>query len=141
MDPNHYPAAIKYYGKSEAGRHPGHVIWPGVDGLPFLGEAIPNLKQKERAKLPVVGYKRVRQFDLSLPHDMEEYTWVLDHVRNGCFTLDYILRHPIEYEEEGQKRLKIIAHVEWTQLYRVLPPTMQPGGNGNGRPHNDFTFR
>ena len=136
-----YPASIKYFGMAEHGRHPGPVTWPGVDGLPFLGEGIPNLKRKERQNLPVVGYKQVKQFDLSEPHELEEYTWVLDHVRNGAFTLDFISRHPIEYEEEGHKKLKIIAHVEWTQLYRVLPPNMQPGGNGNGRPNGNFTLR
>lgn len=119
--------------------HPGPVQWPGVNGLPFLGDGIPNLKRNELEQLPIVGFKGVDQFDLSDPGRALVYKGILERVRNGIFTLDFIDRHKIEYkDEEGRPCVKWVAHVEWTQLYVTMPPQMPPGGTRNGRPASDF---
>lgn len=132
------PPTCKYYGERGGNLHPGPVHWPGINGLPFLGDAIPNLRQSEMANLPVVGFKRVKQFDLSDEAALREYTEVMDRERSGQFTVEYIDRHKIQYEDQdGIIRVKWIAHVEWTQLYRTLPPSTYPGG-GNGYPGRDF---
>lgn len=136
-----HPPSIKYFGTESNGLHPGPVIWPGVRGLPFLGTAVPNLKKNELEQLPVVGVKGVKQFDLSVPAQLAEYTMIHDYARAGVFTVDFVDRHKLEYtDDEGRPCVKWVVHMEWTQLYVTMPPQMQLGGMGNGRPSAHFTL-
>ena len=108
--------------------------WPGVNGLPFRGSHIPNLKQRELDALPVIAHACEHTFDLSDPEQATVYQWVRDRVRNGLFTCDYIERH---WDEDKQN---MIVYIEWSQLYVQMPPQAALGSNGNGNPHS-FTLR
>jgi len=123
---------VKYHNE-QGGLHGGQLHWPGVNGLPFIGQAPPNIKQHELERLPIVGYACHQLFNLSDPKQDEVYAWVRDRIRNGLFTLDWILRH---FDEEEKC---MWVYVEWTQLYVMLPPNYI-GSNGNGSPRN-FTLR
>jgi hypothetical protein len=125
----------KFHGEQD-NRHDGKLHWPGAGGLPFRGDAIPNLKQAELENLPIVGDTHQATFDLSDEEDSEAYRWVRDRARNGLFTIDFVERH---WNEEKQN---MIIYVEWTQLYVQMPKGTNPiGGNGNGRSPTNFTLR
>ena len=126
------PATSKYFGEQDA-RHEGQLHWPGVNGLPFRGEAIPNLKQRELADMPVVAHACHQVFDLSDGAQAKVFQWVRDRVRNGLFTLDWIERH---WDDENKR---MFVYVEWSQLYVQLPPKTM-GSIGNGSP-NHFTLQ
>lgn len=127
--------STKFYGEQHE-KHNGKLHWPGANGLPFRGDAIPNLKQEELENLPVIGDTFQGVFDLSDADDSDTYRWVRDRARNGIFTIDFVERH---WDEETKN---MIVYVEWTQLYVQLPKgSNQIGGNGNGRSPTNFTLR
>jgi len=115
-------------------RYGGDLTWPGVNGIPFMGNgAVPNLRGAEAEKLPVVGTACHKMFDMSKEDDDQYFQWVRDRCRNGLFTQDHIEYH---FDEETK-----VMHVfmMWTQLYRHAPANQ--GGNGNGRQNgNTFTI-
>lgn len=121
------------YNGDQNDRYGGRLQWPGVHGIPFMGDAAPSLKQHELDALPVAGRAYEKVFDLSKPEDAEYYNWVRDRIRNGMFTQDHINRrwHP--------EKLTQVIYLEWTQLY-TLSPKHQPGNNGHGSTRN-FTLR
>lgn len=123
----------KFYGEQDD-RHHGKLHWPGANGLPFRGGAIPNLKQTELENLPIVGDTYQQVFNLSNEEDANTYRWIRDRARNGMFTIDFIERH---WDEETKN---MIIYVEWTQLYVELPKGQTIGGNGNGRSPTNFTL-
>jgi len=127
-----YPSD-KYFGE-QGESHPGELHWPGVHGLPFLGDTIPNLKKDELDEMPVVGYAHHRVFDLSKQAESDQYRDVRDRIRNGLFTLDYIHR---EWNQESQSML---IYLEWTQLYRQNTPSHGGAANGNGQSPTRFTL-
>jgi hypothetical protein len=125
----------KFHGEQDD-RHQGQLHWPGANGLPFRGEAIPNLRQQELENLPVIGDTYQQVFNLGDEADAKTYRWIRDRARNGIFTVDFIERH---WDEETKN---MIVYVEWTQLYVELPKGNEPiGGNGNGRSATNFTLR
>jgi hypothetical protein len=129
----------KYHGEQDD-RHGAKLHWPGVNGVPFRGTSVPNIKQNELEDLPVVGEAFEQTFDLSDKDQAEAYRWIRDRVRNGMFTQDYVYRYHGVDEETGE--LKTIVYIEWTQLYVQLPPNHSAAGvNGNGRSGTNFTIR
>ena len=113
-------------------RYGGKLTWPGVNGIPFMGDgSVPNLRGEEAERLPIAGDAYDRVFDLSKEEDSEYYQWVRDRCRNGQFTLDHVERH------WNQDTNNMVIYMEWTQLYRRIPSNH--GGNGNGQ-RNGRTF-
>ncbi len=129
----HYPS-VKYYGE-QGDAHGGQLHWPGVNGIPFRGSMVPNLKRRELEQLPVVGQGCHDTFDLSDPKQSAVYAWVRDRIRNGLFTQDLVMHqwHPT-------KPGVMIVYIEWTQLYIQLPTGQFIGSNGNGSP-DSFALR
>ena len=128
-----FHSTVKYHNE-QSDLHKGSLHWPGVNGLPFLGNAPPNVKQHELEQMPVVGYACHQLFDLGDKKQSEVYAWVRDRIKNGLFTLDWIFRH----FDEDEKRMWV--YIEWTQLYTIMPPNHTLGSNGNGSPSH-FTLR
>jgi hypothetical protein len=124
---------VKYQNEQGSG-HKGQLHWPGVNGLPFLGQAPPNIRQHELEQLPIVGYACHQLFNLSDDDQSKVYGWVRDRIKNGLFALDWVYRH----FDEQEKVMWI--YIEWTQLYVMMPPNYLMGSNGNGSPSN-FTLR
>jgi len=126
-------ATSKYFGEQDD-RHGGKLHWPGVNGLPFRGEAAPNLKKRELAQLPTVATAHHRLFDLGDEEQSKIYAWVRDRIKNGLFVCDFVERH---WDIEAKKYW---VYIEWSQLYTQLPNNIELGSNGNGSP-NYFTLR
>jgi len=120
-------STIKYHGE-QGERHGGTLHWPGVNGLPFLGEAPPNLKQNELEQLPVVSYACHQIFNLADKEESAVYAWVRDRIRNQLFVLDWIERH---WDDEKKA---MYVYIEWSQLYVQLPENAFLGSQGNGSP-------
>jgi hypothetical protein len=123
----------KFHGEQDD-RHGGQLHWPGAQGLPFRGEAAPNLKQAELETLPVIGDAQEKVFDLSKEEDAKQYNWIRDRSRNGQFTIDFIERH---WNEETKN---MVVYIEWTQLYVQATKAPNIGSNGNGRSAANFTL-
>ena len=116
----------KYWGERDDPRHPGPLHWPGANGFPFLGRNPGYLHQYELDRLQVVGYKRVKTFDLSNDADHDYYCWVRDHAGSHLFCIDHESHHPIEYTTaDGEKRVKMFVHLEWRQFYTVASNSSQ----------------
>jgi hypothetical protein len=113
-------------------RYDGELTWPGLHGIPFMGDgAVPNLRGPEAEQLPISGKARHKVFDLSNEEDNEYFQWVRDRCRNGLFTQDHIERH---WNKETNS---MVIYMEWTQLFRHAP--IKQGGNGDGH-QNGSTF-
>ena len=127
-------STTKYFGEQDA-RYGGELHWPGIHGIPFRGDAIPNLKKQERDNLPVVASAHHQLFNLSDTEQSRVYAWVRDRIRNGLFTCDYV-------ERWHDQTNNVWVYLEWSQLYTQLPKNTGLGsnGNGNGSPYH-FTLR
>jgi hypothetical protein len=126
----------KYHGE-QGPEHAGKLQWPGVNGFPFRGEQIPNIRQDELEKLPVVGDAREETFDLSKEDEATRYRWVRDRCRNGLFVQDYA--HKEHAMVDG--KLTTLIYLEWTQLYVQVPPGHSSiGSKGNGSSKTSFTI-
>jgi hypothetical protein len=134
-----YSRTHKYHGEQDD-RHGGKLHWPGVGGIPFRGDAVPNIRQEELENLPIVGEGFEHTFDMDNESQAVAYRWIRDRIRNGMFTQDYIHReHKID-EETGN--MKTLIYMEWTQLYVQIPPNHQASGvNGNGSSGTNFTLK
>ena len=130
----------KYYGEQDS-RHGSVLQWPGAQGLPFRGEAVPNVKQEELENLPIVGEAFQQTFDLNDEEQAASYRWIRDRVRNGMFTQDYVYREHILNEET--KELRTLIYLEWTQLYVQVPANHKSSGvTANGSATQEkFTLR
>ena len=129
----------KYYGEQDP-RHGQLLHWPGANGLPFRGPAVPNIKQEELENLPVIGEAFEQTFDLSDEEQEQAYRWVRDRIRNGMFTQDYVHREHIVDEVNGT--LKTLVYLEWTQLYvQVSSNHKSLGAIENGSSGQKFTLR
>ena len=127
-----FPASAKYFGEQDP-RHGGILHWPGVQGLPFRGDAVPNLLKRELEKLPVVATANHKLFDMGAEEDNQLYQWVRERIRNGMFTCDFVERW-----HDANNCMWI--YLEWSQLYVQQPRNIEIGSNGNGSP-NHFTLR
>lgn len=129
-----FGATIKYHGEQHE-RYGGKLQWPGANGLPFLGDHAPLLKQHEIDALPIVGRAYERVFDLNDEEDRAYYNWVRDRIKNGLFIKDKCM------ERWPEDKLWPIVYLEWTQCYVQAPPKQMPiGGSPNGS-QTQFTLR
>ena len=128
----------KYFGEQDP-RHGSQLQWPGAQGLPFRGDAVPNVKQEELEQLPVVGEAFQQTFDLTDEEQAKSYRWVRDRIRNGMFTQDYVHREHILDEDKNE--LRTLVYLEWTQLYVQVPQNSNSGVTANGSASQKFTFR
>lgn len=127
----------KYSGEQDKERHGEQLHWPGVNGIPFRGAQVPNIRREELENLPVVGYAYDGTFDLSNEEEAKYYRWVRDRCRNGLFTSDY--SHREHTVVDGV--LKTIIYLEWTQLYVQLPAGHKSlGSTGDGSSSTSFTL-
>lgn len=128
-----YPSH-KYFGEQDE-RHGGQLHWPGVNGIPFRGDAVPNLRQEELETLPCVGDFHYRSFDLTDPKDAEDYHWYKDRIGNRAFREDFTMRYvdPVTGH--------LIVYMEWTQMYIQGPPKSMPRSQENGRSAHQFSIR
>jgi hypothetical protein len=115
----------KYTGEQHQ-LHGGRLHWPGVNGIPFRGPTVPDLKQAEYDSVPVVAQGCFGTFNLSKKEDAEVYQWIRDRIRNGWFTLDWVERH----WDEASKTMWI--YIEWSQLYaQAMKSEIRSLGHGS----------
>jgi len=129
-----HEATHKYHGE-QSDRYDGPLQWPGVNGYPFLGDAVPSLKQHEIEALPIVGKAYERVFDLNDGEDREYYNWVRDRIRNGLF-----VRDKEERKWPDDKQWPII-YLEWTQCFVIAPEQSQTAGSNGHGSSTHFTLR
>jgi hypothetical protein len=128
----------KYQGEQDP-RHGSLLQWPGAQGLPFRGDAVPNVKQEELEQLPVVGEAFQQTFDLTDEEQATSYRWVRDRIRNGMFTQDYVYReHTLDADKN---KLRTLVYLEWTQLYVQAPLNSNSGVTVNDIASHKFTFK
>ena len=109
---------LKYFGDrgGDGSSHDGLLHWPGtLDGFPFRGPDIPNLKQDELEALPLSIDFRCRTFELWDEADLAAYTDIRDKAANEWYQVVHIDRH---YDKEN-KHWRI--YLEWYQVYGELP--------------------
>ena len=125
-------ATSKYFGE-QGDQYGGILHWPGANGIPFRGDAVPNLKKREMAQLPIVASAHHQVFDLSDQEQSATYSWIRDRIKNGLFVCDYV--------ERWRDGNNMWVYLEWSQLYTQMPKTSKSlGSHGNGNP-NQFTLR
>ncbi len=128
----------KFWSEREHQWHPGTLHWPGINGYPVLGRSPGYLHKFEQERVPIVGYKHVRTFNLSDEKDHEYYCWVRDHAACYLFAIDYESHHPVECTtDSGEKRIVMYVHLEWRQFYAVVPNNLQ-GSQDAGRTNFDL---
>lgn len=107
----------KFLGEQDP-RHGGPLLYPGAEtGLPVRG-APGLLHQAEADRLVTVGDFKARMFVMDDPEsaDFREYTWVMDHVVNGQFSV--LLKREL-YPSATDPRMRI--WLEWVQRYAEMP--------------------
>jgi len=108
---------MKYIG--EQGDHGGDLGWPGLYGLPMRGNggSAGLLKDEELDEFFEVVYDfKCREFDLSDPEQLKQYTEVMDRIVNQWYVQRFCdnYRHP----ETGARRV----YLEWVQQYGQINP-------------------
>ena len=106
------------------------MTWPGtLEGFPFRGDTIPDLKQHEMEDQVqhVLDYK-CKMFQLWKDEDLEEYRLINDRIANGW----YQERRRREEWDEAERHLMI--WLEWVQIYGESVRRKHPGlERPNGR--------
>jgi hypothetical protein len=125
-------AISRFYGEQHE-RHKGLLHWPGVNGYPFRGAALPLLKPNELANVPLTIDAYAQSFDLAVKEEAEYYAWVRDRIRNGWFHREWIDRW---IDPANPKR--VVINMEWSQVYAEAPPVKKTGTPING---DIFTLR
>jgi hypothetical protein len=92
-----------------------NVVFPGYDGIPFRGRAIPNLKNDDARQPEEVWDGRARVFDFSVPDDVLEYNRIIDNVAKGI----YILCAEDRYWSRKTDNIKIYAR--WAERFAEPP--------------------
>ena len=127
-------SSSKFHGEQDT-RYGGPLHWPGANGLPFMGDAAPSLKQHETEALPTYSSSQEYEFNMYNPDDAAYYNWVRDRINNGMFVRDYI-----ERKWDPEKKMHIIW-MEWRQMYVQAPVTQRNTGSiGHGSPRQ-FVLR
>ncbi len=100
----------QYHGE-QGGTHPGHLTWPGANGLPVLGPPNTLLKREELARLPKHKKFHARDFHLDKPEERKEYEQIVERIAVRWFKLVTKMpwRDPVTHE--------IRVYLEWIQEY------------------------
>lgn len=105
--------------------HGGKLHWPGtVDGFPFRGDHIPDLKGDEIASIPLALDYRSKAFRLWVPEEKVEYDGIMDRIVNGWF----MQHHRVEKWIDAHCGLYV--WLEWVQIYGETPAGKSPPGSG-----------
>jgi hypothetical protein len=107
--------------------HGGTIHWPGtVDGFPYRGEEIPNLKQHEAADVPLALDYRSALFCLWKKEDKEQFDIIMDRIVNGWY-----MQHKRD-DQWIESKQHYTVWLEWAQIYGEAVSAKVPGGNSNG---------
>jgi hypothetical protein len=92
-------------------------MFPGMHGLPFRGEAAPNLKNSDPDHLqPNIGAKvRVEILDLSNEKHLDQYRQIMQLVGNG---IALISQERIEYDND---KCRFIVFLRWMEQFVYDP--------------------
>lgn len=106
-----YPT-VKYIDEQNLERHPGTLVWPGINGLPVLGPISVEDSDLSSQAYTIVSYFYYKLFDLSNSEDSEYFTWVRDRIINGWF-----IQYHLEYIKDEKNPCNIKVYMEWVQRY------------------------
>ena len=102
------------------------VSFPGVGGIPFRGDVVPNIKNEDNRQPVEVNDAKIRIFDLSDPEQLKEYERVFDMVAKGIW---YVSMENVQYDPIKQT---------WKILLRYVEQYMEMPGELERRLHNEF---
>lgn len=109
---------LKFVGQQGA-EHGGNLLWPGLYGMPIRGQA-GLLKDSEIDENFEIAYDfHCRDFDLSDPDHLKEYTGVMDRISNGW----YIQREKVAGRDATTGAMRV--YLEWCQSYGQINPKVQ----------------
>lgn len=104
---------------SDRGGNPEHggqqLSWPGHNGLPFAGDVVPDMRQKDLDDLELRGDFKSRMFSLWIEKDKAEFDRVNDRATGGW----YVIRNRKDFDEKEHGHLRV--WLEWVQYYWVSP--------------------
>lgn len=124
---------FKYFGEQGGpnSTHKGALHWPGtMDGFPFRGDQIPDLKADEIEDVPPVLDFHCGTFKLWIPEELEKYQEIRDRAANGWYNIQFIHRDTSKHDQ-------ISVYLEWIQIYGELPNGKIPKNGVGGK---DFHF-
>jgi hypothetical protein len=119
---------IKYIGEQSDGDHGRNLNWPGLHGLPVRGE-VGLLKDDELDEFFELAYDfHCKEFHLSNPEELKEYTQVKDRIVNGWYVEKFVDNY-----RDSETGLRVV-YLEWCQSYGQINPKSQlraaePGGS------------
>lgn len=94
----------------------GHLFWPGSpDGLPFRGDAAPDLRKREMEELEVQADFHSKMFCLWKDEDHAEFNRIMERDAAGWYSVKKRYDH-YEAEHHGYR-----VWLEWLQHYAVSP--------------------
>lgn len=107
---------LKFFNDRGGDEHGGLLHWPGtLEGLPFIGNAIPDLKRKEMEELDIRSDFHSRMFEMWKSDDKALFDKIHDRVTVGWYE---IKKRDDRWNEEHQHYR---IWLEWVQHYGVAP--------------------
>jgi hypothetical protein len=91
------------------------LVWPGVNGLPFTGKTVPDLRGDQADNLPIKIKFDSGTFDMWDPDSKKRYDDVCNHIASGVWMQKH--REP-RWTEKGMQ-----IWLEWYILAHELPET------------------
>jgi hypothetical protein len=108
--------------------HGGNLHWPGtVDGFPFRGDAVPDLKQREMADMALAMDYKSRLFRLWEAEEKREFDFIMDRIVNGWY-----MQHRRDDKWIAEEN-HYTVWLEWAQIYGETPNSKTPGGPADGQ--------
>jgi hypothetical protein len=119
---------LKYFSDQGGADHGGPLHWPGtMDGFPFRGDTVPNLRQQELETLPLALDYKSRSFKLWEPEDKAEFDVIMDRIVNGWY-----MQHK-RFDNYVPEQNEYVVRLEWVQIYGEHPGSKNPGSGFDGR--------
>lgn len=111
----------QHFNEQDPSRHPGQLLWPGVQGLPVIAndpDDVAMLTERELQNFVKVNKYKAKWFDLSNAQDLAEYTDVMEHILAKW----YVLRKQTWHEDVTGSEPRMRTWVEWIQQYAAPSP-------------------
>jgi len=108
--------------------HGADLHWPGtMDGFPFRGPVVPDLRQQEYENVPLALDYHSGQFRLWEPDGKAAFDDVMDKIVNGWY-----MQHK-RIDRWSNEHCGLLVWLEWVQVYGETPAGKHPGEGGNGK--------
>jgi hypothetical protein len=91
------------------------IIFPGWDGIPYRGRAVPDLKESDKGQPEEVWDGKARVFDFDKQADVLEYNRIVDCAAKGIYVICVEDRH------WSEKTDNIKIYLRWAERFAELP--------------------